>query len=100
MAFKLWSPAFAPGGEIPITRPIVLLIPLTGSAARGAHADRPLAFHRPSCWVRGHLRLRLLYREAVPRVGLELGSGYAGCAPGHHQHSAQQEHVDHLLGSL
>ena len=43
--------------------------------------------------------MRLLDREAVPRVGFELGSGHAGRASGHHQHAEKQEHVDDLLGS-
>ncbi len=40
MAFKLRSPAFAPGGEIPIKRPIVLPIRLAEAAGRRAHAHQ------------------------------------------------------------
>lgn len=100
MALKRRSPTFAPGGEISSKRPIVLVIPL-GRIRRARRTRFPVRSHFTDRRLgpRDHLRVRLRDREAVPRVDVELGSGYAGSAPGHHQHAEQQEQVDHLLGS-
>ncbi len=79
-------------------RPIVLLIRLAEAVGRTCSPVRP-HFTDRRVGPREHLRVRLLDREAVPRVGFELGSGHAGRASGYHQHAEKQEHVDDLLGS-